>query len=323
MEPKNIKISGSIGISSASFKRCILYENMLLLFITYFSIHDIHKIMTNNAQFQHLSNGLNDAIRKIETLTRNIATISSKLEELELAGKPKPEEPVVLPDKYYTRLHHISGPDTVTLDISLDMAVMDRRIMFVTMVGGGGAGSPGSVGGGILRSGAGGGAGESIVSRAIDLSYCTGKLYITAGAGGSADRINGSDSSLECETRDGTRLVVIAKGGAGAVVQDGGAGMVSEINPAFNGGSGTNGDSQALNGPIFVRGGDGGGSYFAPGGKGGYTYFVKDAMGKTVPNPKGQDGECGSGGGGSISGLQSTMVGVGGHGFVKIEYASL
>lgn len=280
--------------------------------------------MTNNAQFQHLSNSLNDAVRKIEVLTRSVSSLTSRLEELEKSDQPaEPVEPVVLLDRHYTKCHYVKGPETTILDLSEDLERMDHKIMFVTMVGGGGAGSSGSVTGGVLRSGAGGGAGESVVSRAVDMTYSTGKLYITAGAGGAADRINGSDSSLECETRDGTRLVITAKGGEGATLQTGGAGADSELNSAFAGSSGSEGQSQELGGPVMVRGGHGGSSYFALGGRGGYTYFVKDLLGKTVPSPKGQDGETGSGGGGSISGMQSTLVGMGGHGFVKIEYGVL
>jgi len=289
--------------------------------------------MTSSAHYQHLSSSLNSVHEKVEQLTRELNSLKSKLSALDgSVVSPAPVMPVstnVQTKLLGMKSHCIFGPVSTVLDLSSDIGNIEGNLVFVTLVGGGGAGSSGMAGGQVIRrSGSGGGAGETIHRRIISLYGCTGKLIITAGAGGDSSSPNGGYTSVEPEMIDHSRSPIVAHGGLGGSISEsfstGGEGAKSEtykMASVFDGQDGQDGQEQDLPGPVSIQGGSGGSSYFAQGGFGGYAHYVKDALEKTVPSPKGQDGSFGSGGGGSIPGISSSMIGKGGHGFVIVEYS--
>lgn len=266
--------------------------------------------MTNNSQYQHLIKLINETSAKVENYYKNLEGINSKLSLLSVT---EPTKTVTFVKKC------ILGPKSTVLE--LDVENIDNNLIFVTLVGGGGAGGAGYDDSEDLCSGGGGGAGETIYQRIMSLENSTGKIIITAGSGGSETSANGEDSSVEVETSEARRIITVSGGYGGTKIQ-GGKGAVSKQRDIYDGNCGKPGQVQnkADSTKPPIQGGNGGSSYFAEGGNGGYTYFTKDVVGRSAANPKGQDGSFGSGGGGSVPGISSVLVGKGGAGMVIIEY---
>jgi hypothetical protein len=260
-----------------------------------------------NAQYQHIINNIDTINLTISSLNSKVDSITSRLKKVDDAcvkmHKVASKVDNLTTDRNpYMKVFYVAGPASVVFDVP-----GKPDIVFVTMVGAGGAGGLGNVSSGV--GGAGGGGGEAVIRRPISLVGSSGRLMITAGLGGSA---NGSDSTVELETLNDVRSPIVAKGGSSGEPTLVGFGAVSTISRVYDGQDGEVGQ--------ISLGGAGGTSHFAIGGSGGLNYYVKDALGKTVLNPRGQDGSFGSGGGGSSPG--SIAVGQGGHGFVMIEYPS-
>lgn len=202
----------------------------------------------------------------------------------------------------------------------------------VTMVGGGGAGGTGSVKNGILYGGGGGGAGGSCLKKPviiINLAREDITIKTTIGIGGNSESPDGTDTTVCISVGEKIVFKHTAHGGKrGGNTENnkGGKGGGCGTNEMFGGYDGQQGSVTVSNvGKTF--GGRGGNSAFEEGGFGGYqsnTFKTDDIDGYKHPdnstNPQGQDGVMGSGGGGSVPGIDPLLVGKGGNGFVIIEF---
>jgi hypothetical protein len=200
----------------------------------------------------------------------------------------------------------------------------------VTMSGGGGAGGNGVIKNGICYGGGGGGAGGACLKKPICISNPKNdKITVktVVGKGGTALSPDGQLSSISVYV--GNKLVFnhVAHGGKRGgnthVDNKGGKGGACSTNEMFGGYDGKQG-SVTLSGIGKANGGRGGNSAFNEGGLGGnqidtfYLDFEKDYK-KIEEQSGGENGSMGSGGGGSVPGLEPTIVGNGGDGFVIIE----
>lgn len=185
--------------------------------------------------------------------------------------------------------------------------------VYVTMVGGGGAGGVTNAG----TAGAGGGSGASSVMK-FPYDVVGGTPYtVTVGAGGTGvvggAGNNGGTSSFDS--------VIQAAGGIGAAVGSGSNGATAL--------GGTNFDASAsvsttgtTGGGYTFKGGNGakGGGNSSDSGAGGGTPFGKGANGASTGNPgTAPDPNTGAGGSGSAGGT-GTAGGDGSDGFVLIQY---
>jgi len=193
-----------------------------------------------------------------------------------------------------------------------------KQLLFVSMVGAGGAGGL-SYNGSMFYGGGGAGAGASFVKYTISLptNVNLAKCTATIGQGGVTSGADGGDTTLRIVfmTDDGDQpeIILTAKGGkrGGSTDTDnqGGAGGLSNHIIMFNG---ENGEDGEITIPSIgtANGGNGGNSFFALGGTGG--------LNGTNTGLKGQDGKLGGGGGGSALGTND--IGKGGNGFIHIEF---
>ena len=204
----------------------------------------------------------------------------------------------------------------------------------ITMVGGGGAGGSGCMKNGIFYGGGGGGAGGSCLKKPVIIvnparEEITIKTRI--GKGGVVDSPDGGDTSVCIHV--GSKLIFKhtahggKRGGSLDTNNEGGRGGACATNEMFGGYNGQKG-SVSLSSVGKMFGGRGGNSAFEEGGLGGYQsndFKTNDDMdGYEHPdnskNPQGQDGVMGSGGGGSVPGIESDKIGKGGDGFVIVEF---
>jgi hypothetical protein len=251
----------------------------------------------STTQYQYLSDQLKLIHSTLGQFDRRLSRFESS------ARTPATPPPAPLPAAT-SQPHWFESPGTFVLELPIN-----TPRLLVTMVAGGGAGSCGDLDENI--SGSGGGAGESVVQRLVPLAGWTGKILVTVGAGGCNEvETHGEASSIEIPMQDGTSQIIKALGGQGAAKKTGGAGGVSSFHDVFSGQRG--GDS------LISIGGAGGCSYFAKGGAGGNSYYSVNSFNQIAPNPKGADGFYGSGGGGSQCGLDPSIFGRGGNGFVMI-----
>lgn len=182
--------------------------------------------------------------------------------------------------------------------------------MFITMVGGGGAGGLGTISGGVFTSGGGGGAGggHNKCPVIIPEGISSVSVACSVGVGGTLENPDGKSTiiSIIC---DGEPLKsFIATGGKGASGSSGGSHGVG--NSVYDGKNGT--DGNVVVSSQIQLGGDGGDSQFYNGGKG---YYIG------MDDPTLCIGNYGSGGGGMIPGIDSSQTfGNGGQGFIIVEY---
>lgn len=183
------------------------------------------------------------------------------------------------------------------------------NLMYITLVGGGGAGALGSVSNGVFNCGGGGGSGGAHLRVPIAIPKDTISVSLTCfiGKGGNADNIDGGDTMVSIICNGIPYVSLIATGGKGAVGTVGGTcGSGNKNFTGQNGSSGSSGVSSQIQ-----LGGNGGDSIFYTGGKGYYVGIETDCSGKH-----------GSGGGGMIPGITSDdpSFGNGGNGLVLVEY---
>jgi len=215
-------------------------------------------------------------------------------------------------------------------------------IMFVTMVGGGGAGGIGCYDDQYYYSGGGGGAGACYIKKPIFVTPCT-KIYIKVGMGGNINNdCCGQDTYIEYTYCNETIKLVVCGGKNGncdiSIINK----KLNGISISVNGGSGGQGIQIILNGnngepgqvsppsnpymslTFNIAAGRGGNSIMNIGGKGGSNYFSSGGLGGNNVNFIGQDGQFGSGGGGSAPRMNidcsMKLSGNGGNGLVILEY---
>lgn len=211
---------------------------------------------------------------------------------------------------------HIGQPEIFTVK-------SDISIIYITAVAAGGAGGVGIIKNMYYYSGGGGGAGSAIIKKPIQVILGT-VLRIYVGKGGSGE-INGENTIIEILYPNGKTTKLTLHGGTNGVITKGGIGGINECGITFLNGS--NGDDGNVTIPscIAVCGGNGGNSMIYSGGKGGGNYFNNGGKGgSNSENIIGENGDFGSGGGGSVprfvldSGTQ--LSGNGGDGMVIIEW---
>lgn len=206
------------------------------------------------------------------------------------------------------------------------------KCLTVTMVGGGGAGGTGSIKNGIFYGGGGGGAGGSTIKKPVIINNPDNaniRIETRIGRGGTilVNSGDGTDTVVCVYIDDKIVFRHTSYGGKGGGSthsnNKGGKGGVCGTNEMFGGYDGDQGSvGMASVGKIF--GGKGGNSAFEEGGLGANqkgqdtTDIDIYAQQDNSTNPKGQSGVMGSGGGGSIPGIDET--GNGGDGFIIIEF---
>lgn len=192
------------------------------------------------------------------------------------------------------------------------------NIIYVTMIGGGGAGGIGHLDG-YYYSGGGGGAGACFFRKPFPIvKGCV--LNITVGMGGDISKNeHGQPSYIEIIYPDGNNKTLSVEGGKNGKSDNtlntdvsGGHGGKSEFVSIYDGNKGENGQ-QGLPSFASVYGGKGGSSMLSHGGKGG-----------TEDNLIGIDGIFGGGGGGSVprilTNMKGKLSGNGGSGLIIIEF---
>lgn len=205
----------------------------------------------------------------------------------------------------------------------------------VTMVGGGGSGGIGIVKEMKYYSGGGGGAGACFINKPIQVK-CKNIILIRVGKGGNIVTGKHGESSW-IKIVDGCNIgnkIKVNGGKNGSpnycmivdnhIVNSGGSGGHSCV-PCFSGTSGHDGQI-SFPSQLSVHGGSGGCSHFYSGGEGGSNFFSCGGKGGKYPhNYSGEDGQQGSGGGGSIPRINvdsdHKLSGNGGNGFVMIEFS--
>ena len=204
----------------------------------------------------------------------------------------------------------------------------DSSVLFVTMIGGGGAGGVGYIEGIYYYSGGGGGAGACYVKKPIEINKGD-TVIVKVGKGGVYNDFHGEDTYIKIVHINKKTTIVIARGGKnghpykyGDKMTNGGEGGVS-LNKCFSGDNGMNGKI-TIPSQYAVCGGDGANSHYYNGGYGGGNYFNTGGEGGNSEILIGEDGKYGSGGGGSAPKFEikddAKISGNGGNGFVLIEW---
>lgn len=211
----------------------------------------------------------------------------------------------------------------------------ETKMLFVTMVGGGGAGGVGIASNFYFYGGGGGGAGACLIKKPIELRP-RAMVYISVGKGGTSDPggyCHGGETIIEIRYNGITEIRLIVAGGAnGSPTKDssgpgistsGGTGGSSATVSIFAGANGENG-TVSIPSQAFAQSGSGGASALASGGRGGGNYISPGGNGGNESDVCGQDGNYGSGGGGScprhnLDGVVK-LSGNGGNGMVLIEF---
>jgi hypothetical protein len=192
----------------------------------------------------------------------------------------------------------------------------DVCVLFVSAVGGGGAGSNGSVtegGMAINCCGGGGWSGESVVDRPVYVSPSS-ELLIRPGRGGGQvgnSSLDGQDSLIAHWIHGSQESVLLRVAGGKAYHLNS---PPSPLDVVFSSRPGGQASTSLVSQPLCLPG-DGGASFFASGGRGGRPSTNHQSF-------IGQPGYFGSGGGGGLGGIQKENFGLGGHGFIKIQYTS-
>jgi hypothetical protein len=206
----------------------------------------------------------------------------------------------------------------------------DISIIFITLVGGGGAGGIGHTSGFEYLSGGGGGGGSTILKMPIcmkpDIIF---KIHIGKG-GCSTTGMNGEDTVVEIVC-DNEIIKLVANGGMNGFPSinlgndvSGGKGGINCENDVL---SGQDGKPGSISNPSQFppTGGNGGCSLFYKGGKGGGTFFNGGGNGGNDINMIGENGSYGSGGGGSVPqiniDINVQLSGKGGDGYVIFEWS--
>ena len=210
---------------------------------------------------------------------------------------------------------------------------MEIDLMFVTIIGGGGAGGIGYIKNMYYYSGGGGGASACFIKKPIEVKKGS-ILKIKVGKGGNINCCrDGEDSFVEILTCDNNKNIVCVEGGKNGKSSlcfdgkvDGGKGGKNSYNKCFDGKDGKNG-SISIPSQFLCYGGMGGNSHFYLGGDGGGSYFSLGGNGGNGGNSAniiGCDGKYGSGGGGSAPKCNidknEKLSGDGGDGIVIIEW---
>lgn len=225
---------------------------------------------------------------------------------------------------------------------------IDIRVIFVSMAGGGGAGGIGCVRGNKYISGGGGGSGMCCIKKPINVKKGY-TLKVKVGSGGSSMKnINGRDTYIKVYGKCKHKYIgtITACGG-----QNGNPTInhiySSDMDVPFNGGKTMtcNEDSNQVDDTNTINlsndgqdgqltfpsqtalcAGDGGNNVFFEGGAGGSNIFNSGGTRGIYEEDKynGEDGNFGSGGGGSCPRLgledKEKLSGSGGNGFVLIEW---
>lgn len=202
----------------------------------------------------------------------------------------------------------------------------------ITISGGGGSGGSGTIKNGIFYGGGGGGAGGACLKKPICIANPNNEPVVVKtiiGKGGNPLSPDGENTIVNVYV--GSKIIFkhIAHGGKRGGHTDsnnkGGKGGSCSTNEMFGGYDGLQG-SVSLSGVGKVFGGRGGNSAFEEGGLGGnqtnpFKTETEDGHEcKTNDcNPQGMNGSMGSGGGGSVPGIDPLLIGLGGDGFVIIE----
>lgn len=224
----------------------------------------------------------------------------------------------------------------------------DAQYIFITMVGGGGAGGVGHVVGSYYYSGGGGGGSACIVNKPVKVG-CGYILNIYVGVGGSQNPFQeATTSTIEIVSPYGDTVCVSAAAGSNAYPTmcceqnvcggDGGSSgtETTEFNNinnniinntnlinVANGNNGQNGVT-SIPSQMSAYGGKGGSTMLYTGGAGGGTYFASGGTGGNSVVLIGQDGQYGSGGGGSApkSTVNKTekVSGNGGDGVIIVQF---
>lgn len=205
------------------------------------------------------------------------------------------------------------------------------NFIYITAVGAGGAGGVGLVKDMYYYSGGGGGAGACIIKKPIKVTPGT-IINVYVGLGGfikpDLSGENGENTTIEILYPNGTIKTLVLHGGNNGfpfnnVLQvNGGKGGIDDCGLTFlNGADGSDG-CITIPSQIAACGGKGGKSMMCNGGKGGGNYFDNGGKGGTTNMLSGENGEFGSGGGGSIPRFIPNDIpsGLGGDGIVIIEW---
>lgn len=219
----------------------------------------------------------------------------------------------------YSTIHTLAIPQGVNM-------------IFLTMVGGGGAGGVGCINGFYYYAGGGGGAAACLVKKPVMITGLT-ILKITVGKGGNQLLgEHGTNSIVEIYTDHICLSSIVVSGGENGhprykcdmanISTSGGHGGKSAY-CLLDGSNGEDGTT-ALPSQMCACTGNGGASIMCCGGKGGSNYFSSCNI-ETFVSPYGQNGELGSGGGGSCPQSMSTecqdkLSGLGGNGMVMVEW---
>jgi hypothetical protein len=216
----------------------------------------------------------------------------------------------------------------------------EPKMLYVTMSAGGGAGGIGRVVRGYFISGGGGGAGSTVRLKPVQLNPQQ-QLHVKLGRGGIAKSgLNGETSYLRVVQGEMVVYELILAGGRNGhplsidiknpqVVYEhetkGGAGGRSRLHDSLSGQSGQEGVI-GIPSQLVALGGQGGNNSFEQGGNGGGNGLgMGGCGGNNPPNVDiiGQDGQFGSGGGGScpLSNHElEKLSGHGGDGFAMIQF---
>jgi hypothetical protein len=217
---------------------------------------------------------------------------------------------------------------TITYNINKDI-----RVIYITIIGGGGAGGIGYVRDPYCYTGSGGGGAACFIKKPFLVTKGT-SLQIKVGKGGQSNTsVNGENSSVAITTA-GETLVITANGGLNGKPSlydiehnvtyaeiHGGSGGSNTCIPYLCGTTGCPG-TIALPNTTLLTAGNGGASYFSCGGKAGA--LKQELYGEMDIKPAdAEPGTYGSGGGGSIPvvHLDTTkpLSGNGGNGIVILE----
>ena len=197
-------------------------------------------------------------------------------------------------------------PIVLTAGSSSMVVGPDIPMVWLTMIGGGGAGGIGQ-NGSMFSGGGGGGAGAALVSVPIAVNSRQ-SLQLFVGQGGTASNPDGQDSIVRLyDVNNNLISQFTAQGGKGALFDVAGASGVASAKHVLSGDNGAAG-SIVMPSMGSAPGGNGGSSFFAAGGLGALT--------ATNGSLTGTNGVNGSGGGGSAIG--SSAGGNGGNGFIRI-----
>lgn len=195
-------------------------------------------------------------------------------------------------------------------DIDFEIPIGTTEIN-ISLVGGGGAGGYGISKNNLFYSGGGGGSGYGYVRVPVAVKETDNiKISCIVGKGGNRSNPDGGTTIVNIfnhSTQIGNITVGGGKRGGNGETNHGGMGAEGHL--IYRATNGSKGTVILANGIPY--GGDGGISTFFPGGRG-MTYHIQD---KNICN-----GRWGSGGGGSIPGIETHNIFTGGDGFVLVEY---